>query len=78
MDFFRRLSGAPARLGVLPGTFNPVTVAHLALARAALAVVDEVLFVLPREFPHKEYAGASFDQRIEMLHAALAEEDAFS
>ena len=78
MDFFRRASGAPARLGVLAGTFNPVTVAHVALARAALAVVDEVLFVLPREFPHKPYAGASFGQRIELLEAALAEENAFS
>lgn len=78
MEFFRRAPGPPARLGVFPGTFNPVTVAHLALARAAMASVDEVLFVLPREFPHKEYAGASFTERVEMLCAALADAPAFS
>lgn len=71
MVFFRRASSAPKSLGILPGTFNPVTVAHVALARAALARVDQVVFVLPRVFPHKDYSGASFDQRIAMLDAAL-------
>jgi nicotinic acid mononucleotide adenylyltransferase len=46
-------------------------VAHLALAEAALTLVDEVLFVLPRQFPHKTYSGASFEQRVELLGAAL-------
>lgn len=77
MEFFRRALGPPARLGVFPGTFNPVTVAHLALAEAAMDSVDEVLFILPREFPHKAYSGASFAERVEMLCAALADE-AFS
>jgi nicotinate-nucleotide adenylyltransferase len=72
MQFFRRAAGSPRRLGVLPGTFNPPTVAHLALARAALAVVDEVLLVLPRIFPHKQYEGASFDERVELLQLACA------
>jgi nicotinate-nucleotide adenylyltransferase len=78
MEFFHRAAGAPARLGILPGTFNPVTTAHLALARAGLGWVDEVLFVLPRELPHKKFTGASFAQRIEMLRPALAGEPAFS
>lgn len=77
MRFFRRASVAAKRLGILPGTFNPVTVAHLALARAALAHVDEVVFVLPRVFPHKDYSGASFDDRVAMLQAAI-DEPAFS
>jgi nicotinate-nucleotide adenylyltransferase len=63
---------------VLPGSFNPVTVAHLALAETALTVVDEVVFVLPREFPHKKYTGASFAQRVEMLGMALAGQRRFS
>jgi nicotinate-nucleotide adenylyltransferase len=71
MRFFRRASIGAKRLGVLPGTFNPVTVAHLALARAALSHVDEVVFVLPRVFPHKDYSGASFEDRVAMLEAAL-------
>lgn len=70
LEFFRRAVGEPRALGVLSASFNPPTCAHLALARAALEVVDEVLFVLPREFPHKVYEGASFDQRMEMLLAA--------
>jgi nicotinate-nucleotide adenylyltransferase len=78
MEFFRRVPGPPARLGVFPGTFNPVTVAHLALAKAALDSVAEVLFVLPREFPHKRYSGASFEERVEMLCASLADAPAFS
>jgi nicotinate-nucleotide adenylyltransferase len=70
MEFVRRLPGNPSRLGILPGTFNPITVAHLALARAAWGWVDEVVLVLPRELPHKNYTGATFAQRLEMLGAA--------
>lgn len=70
MEFIRRLPGNPSRLGILPGTFNPITVAHLALARAACGWVDEVVLVLPRELPHKKYTGATFAQRLEMLGAA--------
>jgi nicotinate-nucleotide adenylyltransferase len=78
MQFFRRAAGRPARLGILPGTFNPVTIAHVALARAALETVGEVVFVLPRAFPHKEYSGASFTDRVEMLRLAADSEPAFS
>jgi len=78
MDFFRKAPGSPFHLGILPGTFNPITVAHLGLARAALAQVDEVVFVLPRRFPHKPYEGAPFEERIAMLVEALAAEDRFS
>ncbi len=55
-----------------------MTVAHLALARAALSRLDEVVFVLPQAFPHKPYHGASFAARLEMLQAPIAEEPAFS
>ena len=71
MELLRRWDGKPCRLGILAGSFNPVTVAHLALGKAALNVVDEVVFVLPREFPHKTYSGASLEQRIELLLLAL-------
>ena len=52
--------------------------AHLALAEAALALVDEVLFVLPRQFPHKIYSGASFEERVELLGSALDGSPRFS
>jgi nicotinate (nicotinamide) nucleotide adenylyltransferase len=78
LEFFRRAAAQPATLGVLPAAFNPPTRAHLALAHAALTSVDEVLFVLPRGFPHKSYDDASFDQRLEMLLAATAGEPRYS
>lgn len=62
----------PRRLAILAGSFNPPTRAHLALAEAALTFADEVLFVLPKIFPHKEYVGASLDQRLRMLRTATA------
>ena len=48
------------------------------MAEGALGIVDEVLFVLPREFPHKSYADTSFDQRRDMLLAATAGEPRYS
>ena len=78
MEFFLRSAGQPRRLGVFPGTFNPVTVAHIALAQSALALVDEVVFVLPRRFPHKTYSGARFEQRVELLAMALGTQPRYS
>lgn len=78
MTFLRRADARPRRLGILAGTFNPPTCAHLALARAALARVEEVLFALPRAFPHKPYQGAAFEQRLHMLEILLQGEPRFS
>lgn len=71
------VTGSPAgalRLGVLPSAFNPPTIAHLALADAAQQVggLDQVVFALPSDLPHKSFEGASRQQRIEMLQAAAA------
>jgi nicotinate-nucleotide adenylyltransferase len=78
VEFIRRASGRPHRIGVLPGAFNPVTTAHLALARSALGELDEVVFVLPRAFPHKDYWGASFPDRLALLEAAVEAEPKLS
>ena len=71
----RGLAGAGGRLGVLGGAYNPITHAHLVLARTALeqARLDEVLFVLSKIPPHKRIEGATIDQRLEMMRLALAE-----
>ncbi len=68
------------RLGILPAAFNPLTNAHLEMARQAVRqyALDEVRFLLPRVFPHKPYTGASFEQRLEMLRVALAGQAPFS
>src|SRR5215813_7063604 len=78
MQFYKRITQAPSKLAILPGAFNPPTRAHLAMAESALTVVEETLFVLPRAFPHKEYSGAGFDARVELLQAALAGHPRFS
>jgi nicotinate-nucleotide adenylyltransferase len=57
-------------LGILAGAFNPVTRAHLALAEAARGVVGEVVWVVPRVYPHKHFHGAALEDRIEMLKLA--------
>lgn len=60
------------RLGLLAGSFNPPTRAHLALAEASLERVDATLLVIPRRLPHKDFTGASLDQRVAMMTRAVA------
>ena len=78
MEHYITVSPAPAKLAILPGAFNPPTRAHLAMADAALTIADEVLFALPRAFPHKEYTGSEFETRLEWLRTALAGYPRFS
>lgn len=56
-------------MGVIAGSFNPPTIAHQELVYAAGFQVDEVLCVVPGVLPHKEYFGATLEQRVEMLAA---------
>ncbi len=70
MEFIRRAGVIrPRRVGILAAAFNPPTVAHLHLLDAALPHVDELLCVVPRVYPHKEFHGASLEQRLAMLCA---------
>jgi len=78
MEFLRRAAGRPRTLAVFPGAFNPPTRAHLAIARAALAHAGEVVFVLPRVFPHKNWEGAPLEDRVHMLDAAIGPDPRFS
>ncbi len=68
------------RLGILSGSFHPVTRAHLALAEAALAHagLDEVLLTMPRQFPHKVYEGVGLADRIALVRDAVAGRPGFS
>ena len=73
----RFFKGAPlerGEVGVLPGAFNPVTNAHIALAKASIEQhrLEQIVFLLPEVFPHKAYAGASFEERLALLRAALS------
>lgn len=76
MQFLREPKSSARQLALFAGAFHPPTIAHLALAQEALQAVDEVVFALPRSFPHKSYEGVNLEQRIAMLlnatDAALA------
>jgi nicotinate-nucleotide adenylyltransferase len=67
---------APAgrnRLGVLGGAYNPITLAHLAMADTTVRAFDlhELLFLLPEVPPHKTIFGASLEQRLTMMQLAV-------
>jgi nicotinate-nucleotide adenylyltransferase len=68
---YRRLMGKPKTLGIVAGSFNPPTIAHEGLVHAAGFHVDEVMCVVPALLPHKEYFGATLEQRLELLAAGV-------
>jgi nicotinic acid mononucleotide adenylyltransferase len=68
----------PKRVALFPGTWNPPTIAHLDIARVARNYADEVIWVLPRAFPHKGFEGADFDARARMLEVLARQDKAFS
>ncbi len=55
------------RVAIFPGAWNPPTVAHLEVVRAARNWAGQVLLVLPKAFPHKTFEGAGFSERLELL-----------
>lgn len=73
MDLVRRGAPDARRVAIFPAAWNPPTLAHLALAGAALDFAGEVLLALPRVFPHKEFEHAGFDLRLEWLQRIVAQ-----
>ena len=80
LQFHKGSAVTRGRLGVLPGAFNPPTNAHLALARAAQNQhrLNQVAFLVPRVFPHKDFVGASFEDRLALLEVALRGSPSFA
>jgi nicotinate-nucleotide adenylyltransferase len=78
LEFLHRAAGNPARVVLFPGTWNPPTVAHVGIARMALCQADEMIWVLPRTFPHKDFEGAGFDARRRMLEILARQHEGFS
>jgi nicotinic acid mononucleotide adenylyltransferase len=62
------------RVGAYPGTFNPPTVAHLAIAEAARRQggLDRIELVLSRFPLGKDPAVPSFEHRLQVLNAVAA------
>ena len=58
-----------ARLGVLGSAYNPITRAHLLLARCSKDQfkLHEIIFVLPKTLPNKPVVDTSIEQRLEMM-----------
>ena len=58
-----------ARLGVLGSAYNPITRAHLLLARCSKDQfkLHEIVFVLPKTLPNKPVVDTSIEQRLEMM-----------
>jgi nicotinate-nucleotide adenylyltransferase len=68
------------RLGVLGGSFNPVHLGHLHIARQSLELFDlsQVLFVVASVPPHKPLSGLiSFQHRYAMVSLATSGTPAF-
>lgn len=61
------------RLGILGGTFDPIHVGHLAVAKAAMecARLDRVVFVPSAQPPHRGAAVAPADDRLAMTSLAV-------
>jgi nicotinate-nucleotide adenylyltransferase len=64
-----------ARLGVLGSAYNPITRAHLLLARCAKDQfkLHEIIFVLPKTLPNKPVVDTSVEQRLEMLRLGTSD-----
>lgn len=68
MEFLWAGTARMETVALLPGAWNPPTLAHLAMAQAALAWADLSVLVLPRSFPHKKKEeGAPLGQRAQWL-----------
>jgi cytidyltransferase-like protein len=74
MEFRRRqIASQGKRVALVPGSYNPPTIAHRALIESALDHADEVVAVMPRTFPHKSYEGVPLEDRIRMLERVSAQ-----
>ena len=63
------------RVGVFPGTFNPPTIAHLAIAASAheQRSLDRVVLAVSRSPINKEHVDRPlFEHRVDVLHAEAA------
>lgn len=78
LEFLYRDAKHPARVALFPGSWNPPTIAHAAIARAALNWADEVVWIIPATFPHKSYEGTSFEDRSRLIELMARSHPGFS
>jgi nicotinate-nucleotide adenylyltransferase len=78
MRFYQRKNSMARVVAAFPGSYHPVTSAHVAVAWAALRVADEVVFTMPRAFPHKSYEKVGLEERLALVGQAVQSEPRFS
>lgn len=78
LEFLYRDAGDPARVALFPGSWNPPTIAHEAIAGAASSWADEVVWILPAAMPHKTWEGAAFRDRRRMIEQMARSRKKFS
>lgn len=76
----RPSDAAPAPVGLLGGTFDPIHLAHLALARAARdrLGIPEIRWIPAGQPPHRDTPHSSPADRRAMVQAAIAGEPGFT
>ncbi len=69
----------PERIGLMGGSFNPIHLAHVKVAKKAMeeALLNKVLFLPTGNPPHKREGLAKASQRLDMVKLALAQEPGF-
>lgn len=58
------------RIGIYPGTFDPITLGHMDIIRRALAVVDKLVVAVAADTGKTPFF--SLDEREEIVHETLA------
>lgn len=68
-----------SRIGILGGTFDPIHIGHVAVAKGAIecARLDRVLFVPSAQPPHRAAAMAPAEDRLAMTNLAVQDEPSF-
>jgi nicotinate (nicotinamide) nucleotide adenylyltransferase len=74
------ISGRKGRLGIFPASFNPPTLAHVALIREAIRKerLAEVLVLLDLQAMDKEQIEATFEDRLAMLKKVFGKDPKIS
>ena len=71
----------PKRIGIYGGSFDPIHLGHLTLAKVARAelLLDHIIFVPTKKQPFKlDKTPASAEDRVNMINLAIKNEDNFS
>ncbi len=69
----------PRRIGLFGGTFDPVHIAHISIAKEALRrfQLDRILFIPAGNPPHKDGGVSPYEDRFRMVQIACASNPAF-